>query len=177
MPDCRDGPRAARPVESRPMSWSEWVLHVFSLPEVGLSTIFVAAFIGATILPMASEPFVLGFVTLERAMFWPAVGVATVGNVLGGLTSYWLGWIGRRAVDPHHFRRLEPWFARLGPPAMVFSFLPIVGDPLCVLGGWLKLDFYRCVAWMTVGKLARYVVLTQLGLWGIDLARLLPFEL
>lgn len=159
------------------MGWSQAILHWFSLPEVGLSSIFVAAFIGATVLPMASEPFVLAFVSLERHMFWMAVFVATAGNVLGGLTSFWLGWVGRKAVDPDHFRRLAPWFHRIGPSAMALSFLPIVGDPLCVLGGWLKLDFWKSLAWMTVGKFGRYVLLTWLGLMGIDFARLLPFAL
>jgi membrane protein YqaA with SNARE-associated domain len=156
-------------------AWFHSLLDVFSLPEVGLTTIFVAAFVGATIVPMTSEPFVLAYVTLERTMFWPAVGVATVGNVLGGLTCFWLGWIGRKAVDPEHHERLKRWFGHLGPPAMAFSFLPVVGDPLCVVGGWLKLDVWKSVFWMTVGKFGRYVALTWLGLMGIDFAKLIPF--
>lgn len=150
-------------------AWFHAILDLFALPEVGLSTIFVAAFIGATLVPLGSEPFVLAYVALERDMYWPAVLVATVGNVLGGLTSFWLGWVGRKAVEPAHFRRLKPWFDRLGPPAMALSFLPIVGDPLCVLGGWLRLDFWKSTFWMIVGKFGRYSIMTAIGIWGIEM--------
>lgn len=153
------------------LGWPQAILHYLSLSEVGLPSIFVSAFVGATLVPMASEPVVLAYVTRERSMFWSAVVIASIGNVLGGLVSYGLGWFGRKAVEPRHFRRLKPWFDRLGPSAMALSFLPLVGDPLCVLGGWLRLDFWRSALWMTAGKFGRYAVLTWLGLWGVDLAR------
>ena len=43
---------------------------------------------------------------------------------------------------------------------MLFSFLPVVGDPLCVLAGWMKLPFWRSTAWMALGKLLRYLLMT-----------------
>jgi membrane protein YqaA with SNARE-associated domain len=52
------------------------------------------------------------------------------------------------------------WFRRFGPPALLLSWLPAVGDPLCAVAGWLKLPFWRCVAYMAIGKCLRYVALT-----------------
>ncbi len=57
------------------------------MPEYGLSTIFVVAFVSATLLPMGSEPAVFGFVKLNPEQFWLVVAVATVGNTLGGVST------------------------------------------------------------------------------------------
>jgi membrane protein YqaA with SNARE-associated domain len=59
---------------------------------VGLPAIFVVAFVSATILPMATEPVLFGFVKLNPDLFWPAVAVATVGNTLGGMVTYFMGY-------------------------------------------------------------------------------------
>ncbi len=74
------------------------LLEWFALPRHGLSTIFVVAFVSATLLPLGSEPAVFGFVTLNPDKFWPAVAVATVGNTLGGIVDYWLGLGAHEAV-------------------------------------------------------------------------------
>ncbi len=70
---------------------------------------------------------------------------------------------GRWHVQVHY------WVNRLGPLALLFSWLPAVGDPLCAVAGWLRLSFWPCVLWMAVGKAARYVVFTAV------LMRYLPF--
>ncbi|MDA0228425.1 MAG: DedA family protein, partial [Proteobacteria bacterium] len=62
--------------------WTE-LLAWLSLPQVGLTSVFVVAFVSATLLPMGSEPVVLALVTLKPEWFWPAVWVATAGNTLG----------------------------------------------------------------------------------------------
>jgi membrane protein YqaA with SNARE-associated domain len=63
-----------------------------------------------------------------------------------------------------HPRALR-WLERFGPRACLLSWLPIVGDPLCAVAGWLRLPFWPCVGYMAVGKLARYVVMTAALLW------------
>eukprot|EP01041_Mallomonas_annulata_P026218 gene26218-47465_t len=65
----------------------------------GLSTVFVVSFISATLLPLGSEPVVFGLVELNPSLFWPAVGVATVGNTLGGAVSWWMGLASHQVVD------------------------------------------------------------------------------
>ena len=57
------------------------------------------------------------------------------------------------------------WLQRFGPKACVMAWLPVIGDPLCAVAGWLRFPFWPCVAWMAVGKLLRYIVLTALLLW------------
>lgn len=152
--------------------WLEQFLTLLALPKFGLSTVFVVSFVSATLLPLGSEPAVFGLVTLNPHLFWPAIGVATVGNTLGGAVSWWMGLASHKVVDryqhsKHHLRALD-WLEKLGPKACLLAWLPVVGDPLCAVAGWLKLPFWRCLAYMAVGKLARYVTMTAalIGVFG-----------
>ena len=147
-------------------TWLASLLSWLALPEHGLGTLFVIAFVSATLLPMGSEPALFGLIKLNPDLFWPAIAVATVGNTLGGMLDWWLGYGAHRAVDKWknsrvHVRALE-WLERLGPKACLLSWLPVVGDPLCAVAGWLKLPFWPCAAYMLVGKLARYLFMTVL---------------
>ena len=63
-----------------------------------------------------------------------------------------------------HIKALE-WLEKLGPKACLLAWLPAVGDPLCAVAGWLKLPFWPCVAYMAIGKLARYTIMTASLLW------------
>lgn len=141
------------------------VLSLLALPEFGLSTVFVVAFVSATLLPMGSEPAVLGLVELNPDLFWPAILVATAGNSLGGALTWWMGaashnWAQRHHRSSHHLRALA-WLEKLGPKACLLSWLPLVGDPLCAVAGWLKLPFWPCLAYMSIGKFLRYLVMTS----------------
>jgi len=145
------------------------LLKTFSLPEFGLSTVFVVAFISATLLPMGSEPVLFGLIKLNPELFWPGVLVATAGNTLGGAVSWAMGLGAHQAVDKWrgsatHVRALN-WLERFGPKACVLSWLPVVGDPLCAVAGWLKFPFWPCVAYMALGKFLRYVTMTAGLLW------------
>ena len=150
-------------------AWIEHLLALMALPQYGLSTVFVVAFISATLLPLGSEPVVFGLIKLSPDMFWPAILVATAGNTLGGAVSWAMGLASHKVVDKYrhsstHLRALD-WLERIGPKACLLSWLPGVGDPLCAVAGWLKLSFWPCVFYMAIGKLARYVVMTSLLLW------------
>lgn len=152
-------------------TWLQNLLTALALPQYGLSTVFVVAFGSATLLPLGSEPAVFGLVKLNPELFWPATVVATVGNTLGGMLTWWMGLGTHRLVDRHrhsrsHSRALA-WLEHIGPPACFLSFLPVVGDPLCAVAGWLRLPLAPCAAWMAAGKFARYLVMTWalLYLW------------
>lgn len=158
---------------NRPTPMPDWIvslLHTLALPEVGLSTVFLVAFISATLLPLGSEPAVFALIKLNPELFWPAILVATAGNTLGGAVSWWMGYGAHRVVDkarhghPTHLRAID-WLQRFGPKACLLSWLPVVGDPLCAVAGWLRFPFWPCVAWMAVGKFARYLTLTGGLLW------------
>ena len=140
----------------------------FALPEHGLSPIFVVAFVSATLLPMGSEPAVFGFVKLNPDQFWLAVAVATVGNTLGGVVDYWLGLGAHEAVARGKQTIHLKWLQRLGPKALFFAWLPVVGDPLCAVAGWLRLPFWPSVGWMAVGKFLRYTLMTAALMWVPD---------
>jgi membrane protein YqaA with SNARE-associated domain len=152
--------------------WLEHLLTLLALPKFGLSSVFVVSFISATLLPLGSEPAVFGLVKLNPDLFWSAIGVATVGNTLGGAVTWWMGLASHQVVDKyrhsqHHLRALD-WLQRLGPKACLLAWLPIVGDPLCAVAGWLKLPFWPCVIYMAIGKFARYLTMTAalLGVLG-----------
>jgi membrane protein YqaA with SNARE-associated domain len=141
----------------------EW----FALPEHGLSTVFVIAFVSATLLPMGSEPAVFGYAKLNPDQFWLVIAVATAGNTLGGALDWWMGYGAHEAFAKNRETHIR-WMERMGPKLLFFSFLPVVGDPLCAVAGWLKLRFWPCVAWMAVGKFLRYTLMTAALLWVPD---------
>ena len=151
-------------------AWLESMLTLLALPKFGLSTVFVVAFISATLLPLGSEPAAFGLIKLNPELFWPAVLLATAGNTLGGAVTYWMGYGAERAYErvkqhkPPDARALR-WLERWGAKGCLLSWLPIVGDPLCAVAGWLKLPFWPCVFYMGIGKLARYITMTSAMLW------------
>jgi membrane protein YqaA with SNARE-associated domain len=145
-------------------TWLESLLVLLALPKFALSTVFIVSFISATLLPLGSEPVVFGLVKLNPHLFWPTIAVATVGNTLGGAVTWAMGLASHKVVDryrhsSHHLRALR-WLERLGPKACLLAWLPLVGDPLCAVAGWLKMPFWPCLAYMAVGKFARYLMMT-----------------
>ena len=150
-----------RPMQAYVMQLIDW----FALPANGLGSVFVLAFVSATLLPMGSEPAVFAYTKLNPDHFWLVVVVATAGNTLGGALDYWLGRGAKKAIAPHAQTRYLHWFERLGPKALFFSWLPVVGDPLCAVAGWLRLSFLPCLAWMAIGKFLRYSLMTAALLW------------
>ena len=153
--------------------WTQSLLDMLALPAYGLSTVFVVSFISATLLPMGSEPVVLGVIHLNPAQYWPVIAVATLGNTLGGAADYAMGRAASRlapqASEASVQTRALRWLHRMGPKACLLGWLPVVGDPLCTLAGWLKLPFWPCVGYMLIGKFLRYVLMTAAFFEGIKL--------
>ena len=145
-------------------SWMTSLFALLALPEFGLSTLFVAAFISATLLPIGSEPALFGLLKLNPDLFWPAVLVATAGNTLGGMLDWWIGYGAHEVVDhyqhKHTHQKALDWLEKLGPKGCLLAWLPIVGDPLCAVAGWLRLPFWPCAGYMLIGKFLRYVTMT-----------------
>jgi membrane protein YqaA with SNARE-associated domain len=144
--------------------WMDHLLALLALPQYGLSTVFVVSFISATLVPLGSEPVVFGLIKLSPELYWQVIFVATAGNTLGGAVDWWIGYGAHQVADkyqrsPHHTRALI-WLKKLGPKACLLAWLPLVGDPLCAVAGWLKLPLWPCLAYMAIGKFARYVTMT-----------------
>lgn len=115
------------------------LLLLLALPQFGLGALFVVAFLSATLLPLGSEPALVGVVHLNPGFFWSALAVATVGNTLGGVVDWYIGHGARAVADRYaashvHVRALD-LLRRLGPKACLLAWLPIVGDPLCAVAG------------------------------------------
>jgi membrane protein YqaA with SNARE-associated domain len=100
-----------------------------------------------------------------------AVSVATAGNTAGAMTTYWIGlaggnWFTERVLrmDDNSVERAKERYRRFGSWSLLFSWLPVVGDPLCLAGGILKVQWWRFLGLVTVGKLARYWIVAWITL-------------
>lgn len=132
--------------------------------DAGLASLFVASFLAATLLPGGSEAMLFGVLKLHPQLYWPALALATLGNTLGGMTSYALGrFLPQRAADPDHPRlqRALQWSRAYGAPALLLAWAPLIGDALCVAAGWLRLHAGWSALWMGLGKFLRYWVIAQ----------------
>ncbi len=136
-------------------------------PEWALLSLFLGAFLASTLLPGGSELLFL-YLTQQPGADTPLLlCVATLGNTLGGMTSWLLGrwlayrWPGRALREGHRLAvvRVE----RYGPLLLLLSWVPLVGDPLCVAAGWLRIHWAPALLFIALGKAARYAVLLWLS--------------
>ena len=138
--------------------------------ELGHVGLFVAAFLAATILPLSSE-VVLSALLLSDLPPTTLVITATVGNVLGSLTNYALGYWASLVVvkkwlrmSEDDFLRAEQRFVKYGTFALLFAWVPVIGDPLTVIAGVLRVRLLWFLILVTAGKLLRYVVISYMVL-------------
>ncbi|NKC16822.1 MAG: DedA family protein [Gammaproteobacteria bacterium] len=128
-----------------------------------LGGLFVAAFLAATLLPGGSEALLL---TLDIKSDWPdavLLAVATLGNALGGMTSWLLGrCLPVDALQDARRQRAIAYIKRVGAPALLLSWVPLLGDPLCVAAGWLRIPWPIAFSYITLGKGLRYAALLWL---------------
>jgi len=133
--------------------------------DLSLVALFVVSFLAATLLPLASEVWLLALLGARPELWGPALLVATLGNSAGSLTTYGLGRLGRIAADPALLASARAeWLRRRGAPVLALAWLPVVGDALCLLAGWLRLPVVPALAWITAGKAARYALLAWIFL-------------
>jgi membrane protein YqaA with SNARE-associated domain len=128
-----------------------------SLEALGLWGLLVSSFVSSTLLPGNSEVVLAAVLHQAPALKWPAIAVATVGNTLGGLTSYGVG----RLIPKPHVGRAVDWLRRYGPAALLLSWLPVIGDALCVASGWLRQPLAWAALAIAAGKFVRYYVLAE----------------
>ena len=127
--------------------------------EAGLWALFGSSFLAATLLPGGSEAVLFGVLKLHPGEYWPALAVATLGNTLGGMSSYLLG----RLIPPRQELPGLATMQRYGSPALLLSWVPFIGDPLCVAAGWLRLNPWLAFVFIAVGKFARYIAIAALA--------------
>ncbi|MCW5576994.1 MAG: DedA family protein, partial [Burkholderiales bacterium] len=120
-----------------------------------LTALFASSFLAATLLPGGSEAVLFGALKLHPDRLWLMLAVATLGNTLGGLSSYLIG----RLIPQKTQLKGLPAMRRWGSPALLLSWVPLIGDPLCVAAGWLRLNFWWSALFIAAGKFARYWVI------------------
>jgi membrane protein YqaA with SNARE-associated domain len=132
--------------------------------------VFSAAFLSGTLLVGVSEAALLLAASRPEACMFALFLAATAGNVLGAVVNYVLGRFLTRfedrrwfPVSPANRQKAEALFARYGRPVLLFSWLPVVGDPLTLAAGLLRTPFPVFLVYVTIGKAARYAVL--LWIW------------
>jgi membrane protein YqaA with SNARE-associated domain len=142
------------------LSAIEWLLNFLAAPAVGLTSVFFISLVSATLLPMGSEPAVFAVVKANPALIWYAILVGTVGNTLGGMLNYALGYGAKQVFAHERKTRWFHWLERYGAKTLLLSWLPGVGDPICTVAGWLRLPFWPSVGYMAIGKFLRYFTMT-----------------
>ncbi len=141
------------------------------LLQYGYLGLFVGAFLAATVIPFSSDVMLVGLLAIGGNPYL-AVAVAALGNWLGGITSYWLGRLGkwdwlertfkvkRETIEAQRGR-----IARYGSLAAFFTWLPFVGDLMAIALGFYRLDARKVALFMFLGKSARFVMWALLFYW------------
>lgn len=129
---------------------------------LGLLGLFISAFISSTIAPGGSEAVLAYLVNAHQHSVAELVTVASIGNTLGAMTTWWLGlWAANKypaetvltADRQKSLNTVQRW----GGWALLFSWLPVVGDGLCFAAGWLRLSLTVSLTSILIGKVARYL--------------------
>ena len=153
--------------------------------DLSLWGLFISSLLAATLLPGGSEAVLLGVLKLHPELFWPALLLGTLGNTIGGMITFGMGWMlpmtqQLKHVDKARFRhggaehsgaggtasrplsRLTDFELNLmrarkyGPPALLLAWTPLLGDALCLAAGWLRQNPLYAALFMAIGKFARY---------------------
>jgi membrane protein YqaA with SNARE-associated domain len=146
-----------------------------SFAEWGYLGLFFASFLAATIIPFLSSEALLSLMIVNQYSLGLVLLVATIGNWLGGLSCYYIGWIGKWDLIEKHLKikastleRLKPNVDRWGAPLAFFCWIPIIGDPLAVGLGLFKTNPISVALWILIGKGVRYLVWAYITFSGMN---------
>ena len=146
-----------------------------SFVEWGFVGLFLASFLGATIIPLSSE-IVLSILISKGYDLKVSIIIAAFGNWLGGLSSYFLGTLGKWDFVEKYFKigkekiigfktKIDKW----GSVYAFFCCLPFIGDPLAISLGFFRTNLLKVSVWMFFGKLVKYILWAILTIWGISI--------
>jgi membrane protein YqaA with SNARE-associated domain len=123
--------------------------------DLSLWGLFISSFLAATLLPGGSEAVLFGVLKLHPELFWPALLLGTLGNTLGGMVTFGMGWMLPQTQQLKHVESVR----RYGTPALLLAWVPLIGDALCLTAGWLRLNWWQATLFMAIGKFTRYWVI------------------
>jgi membrane protein YqaA with SNARE-associated domain len=137
------------------------------LQQYGLWGLFLSGFLSGSVLPFNSEA-VMSVLILAGVNISSAIVVATAGNTLGGITIFYLGYLGKMEwiekygkVKMEKIHAINPKLQKYGPLSALLSFVPVIGDLLILGLGFFRISPKLTILFMFVGKLARYWLLAQ----------------
>jgi membrane protein YqaA with SNARE-associated domain len=135
------------------------------LIEYGYLGLFLASFLAATILPFSSDAVLVGILVMGGNP-WISIGVASIGNWLGGMTNYFLGKLGKiewiekyLKIRKEKIDKIRLWLEGKGAFMSFFSFLPVIGDMIPIALGYMRANVYIVSISMFIGKTLRYIVI------------------
>lgn len=135
--------------------------------EADLFGLFVSSLISSTLLPGGSEAYLAWLISDGEISAWVLIAVATIGNTLGGVITYGMGRLVAmrypfKLLDKNKHQRAKRWFEKMGSSVLLLSWLPVVGDPLCFVAGWLKVNAIAGIFFIVLGKAIRYMLIAGL---------------
>lgn len=146
---------------------------------LSLAGLGVTAFLAATLLPGGSELALAGLVAAGTAPVWALVTVAAIGNVAGSVVNWVIGrGAGRLAASAHPSgRRAEALqhavlragalFRRHGAWTLLFSWVPVIGDPLTLVAGASGVGLWRFLVLVAIGKTARFILVAEIARYAL----------
>lgn len=121
-------------------------------------SLFIISFLAATVIPLGSE-WLLASMVIAGSSLPFTIAIASSGNYLGATTTYLIGIFGgayliRKVlrIDPEKEEKAKGLYEKYGSWSLLFSWLPVVGDPLCLIGGMMKIGFLRFSLLVLTGK-------------------------
>jgi membrane protein YqaA with SNARE-associated domain len=134
---------------------------------MSLWLLFISAFISSTLFPGGSEAVLAYLASEAEHPLFLLVTIATLGNTLGAMTSWGIGRLISIRYSVEKLSKVSQQKAverlqKYGSPILLLSWLPVVGDPLCVAAGWLRIHWLWSLLFITAGKLLRYIVIVYL---------------
>jgi len=129
-----------------------------------LLALFISGFVSATLLPGGSEAVLIWQLSTEQHNPWLLWCAVTSGNALGGVLTFMMGWFIATYFPLKSFakkgqKQAQKWLQSYGPFSLLLSWLPFIGDPLCLVAGWLKLNVTMSVLMIFLGKAFRYLLI------------------
>ena len=132
-------------------------------------SLFTISFLAATILPFSSELTLAGLMATSNYDNLFLLIAASFGNILGSVVNWALGFYSRNLTTKKWFpfkeiqiERSSKWFSKFGRWSLLFVWVPIIGDPLTLAAGLLRVKFIEFLILVTIGKVSRYLVIYYL---------------
>ena len=127
-------------------------------------SLFAVSFLAATILPFSSELTLAGLIATSDYDNLLLLIAASFGNVLGSVVNWALGSYSRNLTKKKWFpfketqiERSSKWFRKFGKWSLLFAWVPVVGDPLTLVAGILRVKFIDFIILVAIGKVSRYI--------------------